>query len=174
MTHFPAAYHADALVTLRGEGNALAVVVEVQRKRDSQKHMSWPAYVATARARLKCPVMLLVICHESGVARWARRPIALGHPGLVLTPLVLGPKEVPVLTDADTDNVAPEREFARRYYGEGEARGEARAVLTVLSTRGIDVPEDVRVRISECSDIEQLESWVVRAVTADSVDDLFA
>jgi hypothetical protein len=41
-------------------------------------------------------------------ASWARRPIPLGHPGLVLTPLVLGPEEVPVLTYADTDNVAPE------------------------------------------------------------------
>jgi len=74
----------------------------------------------------------------------------------------------------ETKNREYKSEFARRYYGEGEAKGEAKAVLAVLATRGIDVPEDVRVRISECSDIEQLESWVVRAVTVDSVDDLFA
>ncbi|WP_327049625.1 hypothetical protein OG320_28310 [Microbispora sp. NBC_01189] len=43
--------------------------------------------------------MLLVICPEAAVARWCSRPIDLGHPGLVLTPLVAGPDEVPVITD---------------------------------------------------------------------------
>ena len=237
--HVPAAYHADALVTLHGDRGEFAVIVEFQRKPDQRKHLSWPAYLATARARLKCPVMLLVICPKGGVARWARRPIALGHPGLVLTPLVLGPEEVPVLTTADVDNVAPEltvvsalvhgagpdgekvlsalldgarkvgpeqanvyidevfavlpqtarellealmetknreykSEFARRYFSEGEARGEAKAVLAVLSARGIEVPEQDRVRISECTDLPQLESWVRLAATARSIADLFA
>jgi hypothetical protein len=45
-----------------------------------------------------------VICPESRAAAWARRPISLGHPGLVLTPLVLGPDEVPVLTVAGPAN----------------------------------------------------------------------
>jgi hypothetical protein len=231
--HAPAAYHADALVTFGGEQHALAVVVEVQLRPDRRKHLSWPAYLATARARLNCPVMLLVICPESRAAAWARRPISLGHPGLVLTPLVLGPEEVPVLTVAE-DTAAPElavvsaavhgagpegakvfsamlesfekiepqqarsyidevlavlpeaarklleaivetrnreykSDFARGY----EARGEAKAVLAVLATRGIDVPEEARVRISECTDLELLESWVPRAVTAASVDELF-
>jgi hypothetical protein len=35
------------------------------------------------------------------------------------------------------------------------------------------VPEEARVRISECTDLELLESWVPRAVTAASVDELF-
>jgi hypothetical protein len=55
--------------------------------------------VATARARLGCPTVLLVISPNPGVAGWARKPILLGHPGLVLQPLVLGPEEVPVLMD---------------------------------------------------------------------------
>jgi hypothetical protein len=91
-------------VTFGGEQHALAVVVEVQLRPDRRKHLSWPAYLATARARLNCPVMLLVICPESRAAAWARRPISLGHPGLVLTPLVLGPDEVPVLTVAGPAN----------------------------------------------------------------------
>ena len=33
------------------------------------------------------------------VARWARRPIDTGHPGFVLRPLVLGPDNVPCVTD---------------------------------------------------------------------------
>jgi hypothetical protein len=74
------------------------VIVEVQLRPDQRKHLSWPAYLATARARLGSPALLLVICPESRVAAWARQSIPLGHPGLVLTPLVLGPEEVPVLT----------------------------------------------------------------------------
>jgi hypothetical protein len=61
-------------------------------------------------------------------------------------------------------------DFARRYYAEGEAC----AIFAVLATRGISVPEEARVRISECTDLAQLESWVYRAVTAESVEDLFA
>lgn len=237
--HRPAAYHADALVTIHGDDDPYAVLVEVQRKKDDRKSFSWPVYLATARARLKCPVKLLVICPQRDVAGWARESIELGHPGLILTPLVLGPEEVPVLTPADVDNVAPEltalsamvhgagpdgekvlatlvdsvwktrrelghvyidevsavlpeaarkllealmetknreykSEFARRYFNEGEARGEAKAVLTVLSARGIEVPEEARVRISECTDLAQLEEWVRLAATARSVTDLFA
>jgi hypothetical protein len=64
-------------------------------------------------------------------------------------------------------------DFARGYYGQGKAEGKAETVLDVLSTRGIDVPEEARLRISECTDLALLESWVRRAVTASSVDGLF-
>ncbi|GAA4636227.1 hypothetical protein GCM10023196_085130 [Actinoallomurus vinaceus] len=100
--HKPVSYHADAVVTLGKDQPELAVIVEVQLRRDPQKHLTWPAYVATARARLGCPTVLLVISPKPGVAGWARKPIDLGHPGLVLRPLVLGPDEVPVLTDGQT------------------------------------------------------------------------
>jgi hypothetical protein len=69
----------------------------------------------------------------------------------------------------ETRNREYKSDFARGY----EARGEAKAVLAVLATRGIAVPEEARVRISECTDLELLESWVPRAVTAASVDELF-
>src|SRR6478609_8709664 len=87
--HAPVAYHADAVVTLGDDDPALAVAVEVQLRPDSRKHLSWPAYLATARARLGCPAILLVICPDRNVAGWARQAIRLGHPGLVLVPLVL-------------------------------------------------------------------------------------
>ncbi|MGI9000345.1 MAG: hypothetical protein ACR2GH_01625, partial [Pseudonocardia sp.] len=80
-------------------------------------------------------------------------------------------------------------DFARRYFfegraegeaagkeegkAEGEAAGEARAVLAVLDARGIDVPPDARARIAECPDLDQLDIWVRRAVTAETVHDLF-
>jgi hypothetical protein len=72
-------------------------------------------------------------------------------------------------------------DFARRYYAEGEAKGlaegkaegEARAVLAFLDARGIEVPDPVREDILGCTDLNQLDIWIRRAVTADKVQDLF-
>jgi hypothetical protein len=78
----------------------LAVVLEVQRARDPAKRWSWPMYLVSLRTRMRCPVILLVVCPDAAVARWCAQPIQLGHPGLILIPLVVGPAEVPVITDA--------------------------------------------------------------------------
>jgi hypothetical protein len=68
-------------------------------------------------------------------------------------------------------------DFARRYYGQGVAKGRAdeaaEIILTVLSARDIAVPEHARTRITECTDLEQLEEWARRAATASAVADLF-
>ena len=68
-------------------------------------------------------------------------------------------------------------DFARRYYGqgreEGRAEGEAKALLGFLGARGIVVPDDARERIMRCTDLDQLETWVRRAVTVSTVEDLF-
>lgn len=75
-------------------------------------------------------------------------------------------------------------DFARRYFfqgksegraegkAEGEAKGEAKALLTVLEARGIDVPGPARHRITECTDTNQLETWIRRATTATTIDDV--
>lgn len=66
-------------------------------------------------------------------------------------------------------------DFARRHFarGEGEAKGEAKAILRVLSARGVCVSDEVRERVTGCTDIVQLERWLDRAVVATSVDDVF-
>jgi hypothetical protein len=61
----------------------------------------------------------------------------------------------------------------QRSYDRGEAAGEANAVLEILATRGLQVPDDVREQIVTCTDIDQLTAWVRRAVVARTVDDLF-
>jgi hypothetical protein len=107
----PTEYRADAVVTLRdasGDTPALGIVIEVRLNRDGDKWWSWPAYVVTLRARLRCPTMLLVICPDAAEARKCATPIELGHPGFVLHPLVLGPDRVPVVTDLDQVRGAPE------------------------------------------------------------------
>ena len=55
---------------------------------------------------------------------------------------------------------------------EGEAKGEARALLAVLRARGISVPDAARERILGQKDPERLERWVERAAVAASVDEV--
>ena len=52
------------------------------------------------------------------------------------------------------------------------ALGQARAVLTVLDGRAVAVPDDVRDRILECRDALQLDTWLRRAGTATTIDDV--
>lgn len=41
----------------------------------------------------------MVICADRATARWAAQAIDLGHPGMVLISLVIGPDNTPVITD---------------------------------------------------------------------------
>jgi hypothetical protein len=56
----------------------------------------------------------------------------------------------------------------------GEARGEAKAVLAFLEARGLAPTEQQRQRILACADLEQLNTWVRKAVTLVDVEELFA
>ena len=67
----------------------------------------WPAYVFGAHARHECPAALLVLTLHRATARWAAEPIVVG-PGLVLQPFVVGPDDVPVVTDARVARENPE------------------------------------------------------------------
>jgi hypothetical protein len=106
----PTEYRADdALVLLHRDGSATtAVVVEVQLDEDSDKLRTWPVYLSSLRARLRCPAMLLVLTRDPANARWARRPIEIGHPGFQLTPLVVDFADVPRITDLETASQLPQ------------------------------------------------------------------
>jgi hypothetical protein len=257
----PAEFRADAVVVLRSAGDepVLGVVVEVQLSPREQKRWAWPAYLISLRTRFRCEVALLVVCPSVSVAAWCATPIRLGPPDWTLTPLVLGPDRVPVVTDPDqarrhpylamlsaiahgehpernqilgallaaldtfdhdtatryTDHVLTvltkaardhlealmtagtyeyKSDFARRYYHqgqtegraeglsegraegltEGRAEGEVRALLAILNARGIPVPDHVYARIVACTDLDHLDTWVRRASTATTIQDLFS
>ncbi|MFI5719694.1 hypothetical protein [Nocardia sp. NPDC051750] len=190
---------------------------------------------------MKCPVLLLVICPDRRTAQWASKPldIGFGHPPTTLTPLVLDPSAVPVVTDPEIATELPElavlsavahphhpdhtqiwvalasglrtlgadpalryhdfiltmlpravrpaweafmstglrdynftSDFARKYIAEGEAKGEAKSILTVLDARGIAVPGEVRDTIMSCEDLDQLHKWLRRALEVNKADEL--
>ncbi|ASF12370.1 hypothetical protein NBRGN_046_00210 [Nocardia brasiliensis NBRC 14402] len=56
---------------------------------------------------------------------------------------------------------------------EGEAKGEAKSLLRILAVRRFTVPDDLHTRIMACTDTEQLESWIERAVVAESLAAVF-
>lgn len=76
-------------------------------------------------------------------------------------------------------------DFAKKYVAQGRAEGRsegrsegraegradeaARALLTVLRVRGIEVPEAARERILSQKDPERLERWLERAIVATSL-----
>lgn len=105
----PTEFQADAVVTMFDANGqpALAVVVEVQRSRDQDKPYSWPVYLATLRSRFRCHALLVVLAPDAAIARWCARPIPMGQPGWVLTPLVVGPDNVPVVVDPEEVRAHP-------------------------------------------------------------------
>lgn len=56
----------------------------------------------------------------------------------------------------------------------GQAAGMARAILAVLSSRGVAVSDEVRARIASCTDGATLERWIARAAVASSAVDVLA
>jgi hypothetical protein len=80
----------------------------VQLGIDADKRRSWWWYLVGVHTRHGCDTTLVVVTPSATVARWARTPLTLGHPGATMTPVVLGPEEVPVVTDEARAVEAPE------------------------------------------------------------------
>ncbi len=136
----PADRRADLLVVLVDEQQRplLAIVVEVQLHEDRDKPFVWPVYITHTRARYRCPTWLLVVTIEPEMVRWCSRPIDTGHPGWVLTPLVLGPEGVPVVTDPEQARSAPEAVvLSATAHGQSEA-AEAIGVAFLAAAAGLD------------------------------------
>jgi hypothetical protein len=139
----PPEFRCDVLVELVGlRGLEHAVIVEVQLEADIRKRYTWPAYVAVARARLKCPVTLLVVALDRGVAGWVGAPIALGHPGCVLSPVVVNGDVLPMITDAARAEELPEL-----------------AILSALAHRDAEVAEAAYAGLLELPDDQRKVYW---------------
>ena len=248
----PVEFRADLVVELKDALGVLlgVIVIEVQLGADADKPWTWPLYIAALRARKRCSVWLLVVAPDEAVAAWARTPIEL-TPGVpCVLPVVLGPGELPPITEPEVAQRHPEltllaavasargpdaerllpalpaainaldvdhragylsmlleapalrkhleelmvhpsfaaiklpspwqeilddvrdkaqAEGQARGQAEGKARGQAEgkadSVLSVLTSRGIEVPDEVRAKILACTDVAVLDRWLRRAVT---------
>jgi len=73
-----------------------------------RKRQTWPLYVTSVHAELRCPTVLLVVAPDERIAKWARRPVVLGHPGLRFEPVVIGPLDVPRIDTRAAARADPE------------------------------------------------------------------
>ncbi|MFC9915453.1 hypothetical protein [Streptomyces sp. NPDC127197] len=65
-------------------------------------------------------------------------------------------------------------ETSQRLRAEGRSEGHAEDILLILESRGIEIPEAARERITTCTNLETLRAWVIRAVHVETAEDLFA
>jgi hypothetical protein len=141
----PAEYRADVVVVLLDRDVPVRVIiVEVQLAVDSQKRLSWPAYVTVSRAVHGCPAALLVVAPDPVVAGWCAEPIETGVPGFVLRPPVLRRTAVPVVTDPGEAARRPELGvLSVLAHGETE-QGATIAAAVLPAIQGVD---DDRLRL---------------------------
>jgi hypothetical protein len=87
-----------------GAGGGSVLIVESQTEPDETRRRRWPYYIAFVRDKYDCQVVLLVVCSKQKTAEWARVPLEVGEPGavcMVVTPLVLGPDNVPAVVTVE-------------------------------------------------------------------------
>ncbi|MFI0820616.1 hypothetical protein ACH4TX_31410 [Streptomyces sp. NPDC021098] len=239
----PVERRVDTLLQVETEKHGTYLfAIESQSRRDKDKPAAWAYYLSYMYAKFGHQPVLIVLCPDDATARWAARPIILGlpsHPSLTVRPLVLGPGNTPLITDAkeaardvplavfsaithsksanadailktlattldkiDTEQamiyaelveaglgVTPARdlwrdlmsallnffrsEHAQRAFAEVRAEKATEDVLRVLSIRGLEVTSEARERIRSCRDLDLLDTWLDRAVTASRVEELF-
>ncbi|GAB2888816.1 RpnC/YadD family protein [Streptomyces mayteni] len=99
----PLERRVDSVLRLTSrDGEKLLLAIESQSRQDPDKANSWAYYVSYLKAKYRIPTLLLVVCRDKKTADWAAGPFHLGTNGwtsLRLNPLVLGPGNVPVITD---------------------------------------------------------------------------
>jgi hypothetical protein len=103
----PTEYRADLVVLLEADKPVFGIVLEAQLAPDERKRFTWPEYGTSLRARLECPVVVLVITVDEATARWAGEAIPLGG-NSVYVPEVIGPTGVPVVVEQERAKSDPE------------------------------------------------------------------
>ncbi|MEV0774797.1 hypothetical protein [Streptomyces sp. NPDC050428] len=239
----PVKLRVDTLLRVETEdGASYLLAIEAQGKKDPAKPASWAYYLSYLHTKYRLPPVLLVVCQDRATAEWAARPVDIGLPqwaAITLRPLVVGPHNMPVITDAaevrkdlalatlslithgaDRDHGAilkamttalretpddiknPIAELISQGLGnlpaaalwrklvavdlsfyksplseeirdEGRAQQAARMLFLVLERRDIYVPDEARERITGCDDVDLLEQWHSRAITAASTEEIF-
>ena len=105
----PPEYRADLVVRIENRRGRLLhmLVIEAQLEPDEGKRFSWPLYVVGERARLRCPVTLMIVTITRRMERWCARRIPLDVAGNDFKPIVIGPASIPKITDLAAGRAFP-------------------------------------------------------------------
>ena len=99
----PFKVNAESLVRIDSP-RSYVLAIEVLDHEDPEKLMNWSCSLAHLYAKYRWPPILAVICLNSSTSVWAARQLNIGTAEwrtLALRPVVLGPDNVPVITDPD-------------------------------------------------------------------------
>jgi len=127
-------HHADGNLVLTDErdaGDQEAYVIEVQLGIDELKRWVWALYLSGTGLRLRCSASLVVITIRPAVERWCSQMFILGHGGLVFTPLVIGPSNIPRRIDRSLAVELPELAVLV-VAAHGRGPGSKRTIATAL------------------------------------------
>ncbi len=137
-----AEYRADDVLVYGDDPDApvRARIVEVQLLIDRRKPDRWQLHVAGFRVRYRCPVDLVVIALDPEVAAWAASTFKAGlSPGAQsLTPDVIGPSQIPVITDPAEARRNPELAVLSLIAHGDEPGAEHIAVAAIDGAQGLD------------------------------------
>lgn len=143
----PAEYRADAVVLFTRRKPVFGVIVEAQLRPRREKRFTWPLYAVGARARERCPFVVMVLAPDAATARWAARPIELGG-GNQYRPLVVGPDGIPKLTDRARARREPQLAvLSVMAHGRGEATTAA-AIGAAAARAILQLPDEQRLLYS--------------------------
>jgi len=136
------------------QGGSYLLAVEAQGRKDPGKHSSWAYHLSHLYAKYAMPPVLLVVCQDETTARWAAAPLHIGPPQwrtLTVRPLVLGPHNVPAVTDPSAAaRDIPLATFAAITHGKNpNADTMLRALATALKT----VDEDTATVFRELTEL---------------------
>lgn len=102
-------FQPDTVITVGPPREPLhGIIIEVQQERSISKRGQLPRYAAALWLLLRCPVTVLCVCPDSDAAEWYAVPIPTDLPGYVFRAEVLGPGEIPAITDPDEAAARPE------------------------------------------------------------------
>ena len=141
-----AEFRADVVIRLDdAHGRAREIlIVDVQLDRDRAKHVSWPLYVTSARARFGCMATLLVICIDGPVANWCVRPIPIDHNGSMFCPMVIGPEQLPRIADGERARAFPELAILATAAHGSEGNAPELALAALQACEALDSRRSVR------------------------------
>ncbi|MER7487076.1 hypothetical protein ABTY20_14475 [Streptomyces sp. NPDC126497] len=72
-----------------------------------------------------------------------------------------------------TPNFPGSKTIVEESWLEDKEEGKAEAVLRVLDVRGVEVSDSVRERITGCTDLDVLGTWLDRSLSAERAEELF-
>ncbi|MGW2572514.1 hypothetical protein [Streptomyces sp. NPDC001537] len=130
----PVERRVDTLLRAETDEGTYLLVVESQGQKDEAKRGSWPYYLSYLYEKYRWEPVLIVTTQCRSTARWAAEPIHLGvsgRPSLTVRPLVLGPDNVPLISDArEAERDVPLAVLSAMTHGRGR---QAAAILESLA-----------------------------------------